>query len=91
MGKAETIMDGMKYLLRRTKQLPQNISEVVAANKIVNKKVPIDMFSDTTKIINEAKRVRQVGLKKIWQGAQLPLAAGAGGGLGLAATRSSDQ
>lgn len=83
MGKAETIMDGMKYLLRRTKQLPQNISEVVAANKIVNKKVPIDMFSDTTKIINEAKRVKRVGLRKILQGAAIPAAVGTVGTAGL--------
>lgn len=88
MGKAETIMDGMTYLLRRTKQLPQNISEVVAANKIVNKKVPIDMFSDTTKIINEAKRVRRVGLRKILQGAAIPAAVGTVGTAGLLVNRN---
>lgn len=88
MGKAETIMDGMKYLLRRTKQLPQNISEVVAANKIVNKKVPIDMFSDTTKIINEAKRVKRVGLRKILQGAAIPAAVGTVGTAGLLVNRN---
>ena len=88
MGKAETIVDGMKYLLRRTKQLPQNISEVVAANKIVNKKVPIDMFSDTTKIINEAKRVKRVGLRKILQGAAIPAAVGTVGTAGLLVNRN---
>jgi hypothetical protein len=54
MDKAEAIMDTLRYYLRRTGQIPQNIKEVYKANKVVKAKAPlVDVYGKLTQAPGE--------------------------------------